>query len=122
MNCKQSVDPEKAKVFLGVYVCETCHLVASRLRERIQAELKSLLTMADEALRIGLIEGKVILGPAEVGRELSKREVLQQVVKLSEIADANKSRSRTVTGHHGDTPGAAAPHRPDVRPVGGRGS
>jgi hypothetical protein len=115
MNCRQPVDPEKAQVFLGVYVCETCHLVASRLRARIQDELKALLTMSDEALRIGLIEGKVVLGPAEAGRELTKREVLQQVVKLSEVADATKSRARPVHGHPGDTVVVGTPDRSDVR-------
>ena len=119
MNCHEAVDPEKAQVFLGVYVCPTCHLVATRLRERIQAELKSLLTVADEALRIGLIEGKVVLGPAEAKRDLTKKEVLQQVMKLSEIADANKSRPRPVPGHLGDAAGAGTPDRADVRPVGG---
>ncbi len=82
LNCGAEVDPALAKVFAGVFVCETCHTVAVRLEQRATRELNSLLVLQREAIRIALIEGRLKLGPAEASRELTKKEVLEQVVDL----------------------------------------
>ena len=97
LNCKAAVDPAQAKVFAGVFCCPTCYLVAQRLEERCTRELKMLLITQREAIRIALIEGKLVLGPAEANRELSKQEVFQEIVRLQEGADRKKaSRAENV--------------------------
>jgi hypothetical protein len=93
MNCKAPVAPGAAKLFAGVYVCLGCHEVASRLETRGTAELKALLTLQREAIRIALVEGRLVLGPAEPARELSKREVLQEVMRLVDQADKKKAEA-----------------------------
>lgn len=121
LNCHNPVDPQKAKIFAGVFVCETCHLVATRLEERGTAELRSLLTLQREAIRIALTRGELVLGPAEPTRELSKKEVLEQIVKLSEAADAVKARARAGAGDPVDQLVIVPPDGADVRDVGGAG-
>lgn len=84
LNCQKQVDPQESKVFAGVFVCPTCYSVAERLEARATEELKSLLTLQREAIRVALIERRLALGPAEVQRDLTKKEVLEQIVQLSE--------------------------------------
>ena len=84
LNCKVPVNPSQAKIFAGVFCCETCFLAASRLEQRCALELQRLLTLQREAIRVALLEGKVTLGSAGANRELTKREVLQQVLTLQE--------------------------------------
>lgn len=93
LNCKAPVDPPKAKVFAGVFVCPTCYEVAERLEQRGTAELKALLTLQREAIRIALVEGRLHLSLADVSREPTKREVLQEVLRLAEQADKKKAEN-----------------------------
>jgi hypothetical protein len=119
MSCKEPVSPEDGKVFLGVFVCPTCHQLVGRLRDRNLKELQHLVTILDEALRIALIEGKLLVAGDK--KELSKREVLEQVLKLSEIADAHKTRAGADAGHPADQPQRPSPDGASVRPLGGPG-
>lgn len=94
MNCQQPVDPNNAQVFSGVFVCPTCFTMATRLFDRSKKELNDLLLMLQEGIRIALIEGRLQFreGP-DVG--LSKKEVLEAIVKLQEMSDARKVDSRS---------------------------
>jgi hypothetical protein len=91
LNCKTLVDPAAAKVFAGVFVCPTCHTVAERLEQRGTQELKALLTMQREAIRIALVEGRLQLSTTDLSREPTKQEVLQEVLRLAEQRDKSKA-------------------------------
>jgi hypothetical protein len=69
-----------------------CFSVAERLEARATEELKSLLTIQREAIRVALLERRLTLGPAEPTRDLTKKEVLEQVIQLAEKADAHRTR------------------------------
>ena len=92
MHCKQPVKPDEGKFFGGanngpsVFVCPRCFAIAQRLFERIQAELHQLLVMAKEAVRVGLIEGRLQAEPDP--REVPKTELLQTIVRLEEARAA----------------------------------
>lgn len=122
LNCQTPVESEKAKTFAGVFVCPTCYEVAARLEQRGTKELKALLTVQRDAIRIALIERRLVLGPADPLREVSKREVLEQIVKLTEAADASKAHLHTGPGNPGQQPLSGRVYRPEVRPMGDAGS
>jgi len=39
LNCHEPVEPTKAKIFAGVFVCENCFAVAERFEQRATQEL-----------------------------------------------------------------------------------
>jgi hypothetical protein len=83
MHCHKPVPDEDGRVFAEVFVCASCYTIAERLYHRLEAELRRLLAMSKETIRIGLIEGKLSFesAPAE---EVSKAELLQMIVKMQE--------------------------------------
>lgn len=83
MNCKQPVPHDAAHLFQGVFVCGDCHSMASRAFARLEGELKMMLTLAGETIRIALIEGKFQLGPHESG-DIPKSELLRSLAELVE--------------------------------------
>ena len=109
VNCKNLVEPDTAKIFAGVFVCTTCHLVAERQEARIFAQLKTMTTFLREKIRLDLVQGQLHLGPAEALKDPSKKEVLEQITKILEMQDAHKTR-----------PGSSNPSQQPVRAVGNR--
>jgi len=92
MNCKRQVDPEQAKLFAEVFVCEDCHTMAVHFWDRMELELRYLLTMAKESIRIALLEGKFSF-PEGVAQEVSKTDVLQAILQMHEARE--KAQCRT---------------------------
>lgn len=83
MNCRKTVSEEDGRVFAEVFVCPGCFLIAERLYQRLELELRRLLAMSKEAIRIALVEGKV--SPSSGEKEvLSKEELLKMIVQMSE--------------------------------------
>lgn len=101
VNCKQPVEPQDAKFFHSVFICGTCHTMAERLYSRASQELKNLLLMLQESIRISLIEGRLQFREG-IDMGLSKKEVLEAIVQLQEMKDEHTrtmaSRSSDVSG------------------------
>lgn len=83
MNCKEPVAHDDAHLFQGVFVCKNCHSIATRAYARLEGELKMMLTLAGETIRLALIEGRFQLGPHEAG-DIPKSELLRSLVTLAE--------------------------------------
>jgi hypothetical protein len=83
LNCSAVVAPEDGKEFGGVFCCPTCHLLATRLYERGSRELKQLLILMHESIRVALVEGRLQFGESQLG-ELSKADLLAQIGQLVE--------------------------------------
>ena len=83
MNCKTIVDPNKAKIFMGVFCCGQCHEIATRQYQRLERELRAMLTLTGETIRLALIEGRMTLGPADM-KETPKSELLRSLIDLAE--------------------------------------
>lgn len=97
VNCQTPVDSAQAKIFASVFVCPQCYALAERFMQRATEELKALLLVQQEAIRLALTERRFFLGAAQPSRELSKKEVLEQILQFTEKADAR--RNRTVSSH-----------------------
>ena len=89
MNCHKLVAPDDAKLFAEVFICPDCYVQAEHFWLRLDKELRYLLVMAKEAIRIALIEGKFAFN--EAGRdahEISKRDVLEEIMRMTEAKEA----------------------------------
>ena len=114
-NCQTPVPPNEAKIFARVFLCSTCHRVASRLKQRAREVVEQLLVLQDDAIRVALIEHRLVVGPEFPLTEPTKREILEQILTFEEIADAN--RSRTGASNTVQQPGRSEGDRPNVRHV-----
>lgn len=90
MNCKGAVPGGAGKFFAEVFLCEVCHAQAVHFWDRTVRELNHLLTISKEAIRLSLISGKFTFPEGQQG-DLSKREVLEEVLKMEE---AREQRAR----------------------------
>lgn len=103
MNCQQPVSDKSAKFFHGTLVCDKCHVMAERLYDRARKELTDLLVMLQEGIRIAIIERRLEFREGTGTEEMSKKEVLEAIVRLKDMKDA-----RTLTPQLA-APGDTAP-------------
>ena len=92
MNCSRQVPAVECQLVFGVMVCQECGTVASTLYERGQSEIRTLLTLMKESIRIALIEGRLCFPTGET----SKRDVLKTILHLTELR-----HERTAASVHG---------------------
>ena len=90
MNCRKDVPEVDGQVFAGVFVCPICFTLASRLFERSQRELKQLLSMLQEAIRIALVEGKLHFAEGTTLEDVSKKDLLEAIVALNSRREEQK--------------------------------
>lgn len=83
MNCGKAVSEKSSKIFAEVFVCADCYQLADRLYRKCEGELKRLLLLLKEAVRVALVEGKLKYGQAS-DAEVPKEELLKMIVQLSE--------------------------------------
>lgn len=84
LNCGKEVSSEDAQLFAGVFVCPTCDLFAKRLYSRSEQELKQLLFLLKESIRLALTQGKLMPGEHVPLDDLPKKDLLEMIVKLQE--------------------------------------
>jgi hypothetical protein len=88
--CKKEIDSDDLKVFSSVGVCPDCYEVADMVMKRGVLELKRLMTLMEEAVRVSLIEGRLSLHN-DHKTSPSKKQVLSTVVTLVEALDRRKA-------------------------------
>ncbi len=96
MNCGEMTLPKDGDLYLGVFVCPMCKGVAEILRKRARKELKHLLTLLDETIRLALVEGRLKLG--EQDPQGDKRKVLMTIVDLLEAKNGTGIEGRSFHG------------------------
>lgn len=94
MNCDQEVSGGEAKVFATVFVCSKCHDTAERLYRRSEGELRMLLLMLKESIRVALLEKRLHVGESGKVEDVSKTDLLRMMVRLEEQRAARASASR----------------------------
>jgi lipopolysaccharide biosynthesis regulator YciM len=91
MNCKKPTAAAGARVFDGVWVCAACGEIAQRTFDRIQQDLRRLTTLAKEAIRVAIMEGRLHLAEGAAD-ETASAGVLQRIMKLDEERKNNAPR------------------------------
>lgn len=87
INCDVVVHPDDAKLFAGVFVCPTCFTFSERLFRRSERELKQLLLVLQDTIRIALIEGRLFPEEGTSLEEIPKAKLLNEVALLQEKRD-----------------------------------
>lgn len=100
MSCDKEVSSEEGKIFAEVFVCSNCFLVAERIYQRAERELKQLLVMMKESIRLGLLQKKLQFASVEQVDELSKPELLKRVAELADESCKMKTPSTESTPPH----------------------
>ena len=128
MNCKEPVERGKEKFWGQVFVCETCHELATHFFRRLEKDLKNMLVMAQESIRVSLTQGKFHF--TEQGA--SKKAVLEEALRMESSREAiQKARGRkeepcpnestqspTMTQLSGESTKPSAPHLDVLRRLG----
>ncbi len=96
MNCKKLVAQVDAKLFAQVFICPDCYTQAEHFWNRLDRELRYLQTMAQESIRLALIEGKFSFPEGAAG-DVPKQEVLQAILDMHEAREAKESTCLTTT-------------------------
>jgi|SRR5690606_32645055 len=100
LNCKAPVAEEDIKFFGKAFVCAVCHTTATHFYERLTKDLKNLLLVAHEAIRVALVEGRFHL--AENGlKEVSKKELLEEILKMTQYKEA-RDKNRECSNSQSD--------------------
>lgn len=82
MNCKGPAG--EGKLFVEVLVCPTCHAVAEQLSLKAERELRAIMTVMREAIRMALVKGELrFWTPGDVDR-LSGRDFLSHIAGMAE--------------------------------------
>jgi hypothetical protein len=89
LNCKKEVESTEAKLFAQVYLCSDCYNVAERLYNKGQSELKYLLIVLKESIRVAALQGKLQFRAP--GEDIPKKELLTQ---LAEMAEEHKCQQK----------------------------
>lgn len=97
MNCKKPTAETDAKVFAEVFVCSTCYITAERLFHRLEGELKRLLFLSKEVIRVALLEGKLHFELTHE-RDIPKDELLKMIMQFSEKKERDAETSRRAGG------------------------
>ena len=127
VNCQEEVDPADAKMFAQVYVCPSCHLMAERLYTRGEQELKMMLLLLKESIRLAIVRKELQFMQRLEDDAVPKEELLTELARLAnharkEAAERGDSggaqcRTRTMTPSKGTTSLAVA-----TKDVAGRSS
>lgn len=96
MNCKTVIASDAGMFFAQVFVCPTCHTQATHFFHRLEGELKSLLTLSQEAIRIALVKGQFHFPEGPRG-EVSKREVLEEALRLEAAREEEQTRKASAS-------------------------
>jgi hypothetical protein len=91
MNCGKPTEADAAKLFAGVFVCAACHASATHFHEKLEQELRHLLVLSKDSIRVALATGKFHLPEGPSGQP-SKRDVLEQILKLEEHREQHKDK------------------------------
>jgi len=95
-NCDKLVSESDGKIFAEVFVCPTCYAMAEQLYNKCAGELRRMLTVLREAIRISLVKGELQYGPAQPLEDMTKEELLTTIGKLTEKKNGSAPQGSSV--------------------------
>jgi hypothetical protein len=72
-------------VVCGVMVCVQCASLARHVQNNLNHELVQLRVLANEAIRVALVEGRLHLAEQRAEQETSKTELLKAIAALPSL-------------------------------------
>lgn len=90
VNCGEERAAKDCKLCFSVLVCADCNEKANIIYDRARTELRTLLTLLQETIRIALIEGRLSFA-AEPSAPAARAEVLRVILGLMESNDGKRA-------------------------------
>lgn len=112
MNCKSSdFPPSDGRLFAEAYVCPDCFLVATRLYEQGERELRQVQMTLKELIRISIMDGRLSFAPAPegAGEDVQPRRAIDAIADMMREKTCRDETSRPTTASGAPTKGAAGP-------------
>lgn len=85
VNCGKETPSDKAKFFAQVFCCEDCYTIAMRLLERGDKELKMLLLLLKESIRVSMVNRTLSFSPEQLG-DMPREDLLEALQKMASKA------------------------------------
>lgn len=89
VNCRKPVD-SNAKLFAEVFVCDDCFRIAETLFRRGEQELRMLLVVQKEAIRISLMRGELQFSSIQQVEDVSKKDLVTHLADLAQKVKSHK--------------------------------
>ncbi len=86
LSCRKEVPPDEVRAFAEVFLCQDCHRVATRLYQRGESELKMMLLVLKESIRLAALKGELSFSLQNLD-DMKKEDLLSH---LSRLADETK--------------------------------
>ena len=83
LNCKEGVASDDVKLFAEVFLCTRCYYVAERLYLQGERELRMMLLVLKEAIRIAALKGELQFSVQYI-EDMPKADLLSHLAKLAE--------------------------------------
>ena len=109
MNCKAELEQSQAKIAFEVLVCPDCEKVANRFFAQAQKELKVVLVLMKDAIRMGLTQGRLQFS-MDGDKPVSRQDLLVKLGELVERAQEKASQCSTETTNSAETTKQPAPN------------
>jgi hypothetical protein len=85
VNCNKDVGSDEAKFFAQVFVCPTCYEIAERLFVKGEQELKMMLVMLKECIRLAIIKKELQFSVQNV-EDMPRKDLFTELATLAQEA------------------------------------
>jgi len=82
LNCKKTVEQDQGKFFAEAFICADCYAIADQLYDRGQKELKMLLLLLKESIRVAILKGELQFQPQQL-KDMPKSDLLAHLAILN---------------------------------------
>ncbi len=102
-NCEKDTDPNEAKFFGArsggptagpaptIFVCKECYELAELFHQRGLVQARQLVTLLVESIQLAIAEKRLKLGALPPQRDMTKREVFEEIQRLLTKQDEQRS-------------------------------
>lgn len=91
VNCKKDVDPDTAKFFGKIFICDDCYRIAERLYARGEQELKMLLLVLRESIRLAIVQGNLQFSLQQL-EDMDKEDLLSHLQSIARNVREQKTK------------------------------
>lgn len=85
VNCNADVSSDEAKFFAQVFVCPTCYAIAERLHQKGEQELKMMLVMLKECIRLAIVKKELQFSVQNL-EDMPRKDLFTELATLAQDA------------------------------------
>ena len=119
LSCKEPVNPDEAKIFSAVFLCPKCFHIAERLYRKGENELRMMLLVLRESIRIAALKGNLQFG-LEMLDDMPKPDLIAHLAKLADEARKQAIPLEDTKWIHQDKIPSLENTKPLALPAGGK--